>query len=231
MNFKIWRQCGSVLVFLFLLTSCYRSKLNEEQIQNISSDFSKSELEYFYELAFKNEITAKTIKLKKWDKNIKIGLTGEYVKEDSLEVNKIANELNEIINTVDINTTTFDDSNLKIHFASYQEFDKYHKCATMGTHGFFLIKNDFSNKITSGIILINKSLKGNDRKSTIRNEISNSLGLINDSYKYPLSAFQQFENKNITYAEIDKKVISLLYNYSLPLRMDGKYFKECFLEK
>jgi hypothetical protein len=230
-NFRIWKQGGSLLIFLLLLSNSYRPKLNAEQIQNINSDFTKSELEYFYELTFKNEIKAKSVKLKKWNKDIKIGLIGEYTKEDSLEVGKIVNELNEIINTVDIKTTTFDNSNLKMHFISYEEFDKYYKYASIGTYGFFLIKHDSSNEITSGLILINKSLSGNDRKSTIRNEISNSLGLINDSYKYPASAFQQFENKNITYDEIDQKVISLLYNYSLPTGLDGEYFKECFLDK
>lgn len=228
---KIWRQVGFLLIFPLLLTNCYRLKLNAEEIQNINTDFTKSDLEYFYELTFQNEIKAKSVRLKKWNKDIEIGLIGEYTKEDSLEVNKIVNELNEIINTVNIKVTTFKNSNLKMHFTSYEEFEKHCKYASIGTYGFFRIKNDFTNEITSGLILINKSLSGNDRKSTIRNEISNSLGLINDSYRYPASAFQQFENRNITYAEIDKKVISLLYNYSLPTGLDGKYFKKYFLDK
>jgi hypothetical protein len=213
------------------MTNCYRPKLNIEQIQKINSEFTKSELEYFSELVFKSDLHTKAVKLSKWNKDIMIGLTGEYTKEDSIEVRKIVNELNDIIKTINIEITTFENSNLKIHFVGYEEFDNYYKYASVGTHGFLLIRHNFVKEITNGFILINKSLSGNDRKSTIRNEISNSLGLINDSYKYPTSAFQQFENNNITYNKMDKKVIGLLYNYGLPTGLNGEYFKECFLRK
>ena len=56
-------------------------------------------------------------------------------------------------------------------------------------------------------------------------------GLKAQSKEDSLKIKKLFENKNITYAEVDKKIISLLYNYGLPSGMDGKYFKECFLEK
>ncbi len=229
-NAGIKRIGGFLFYFLILMTSCYSPKLDTEQIQKVKSNFTESELEYFSVLAFKNEIHSRRVKLSKWNKDIRIGLKGEYTSEDSNEVSKIVNELNNIINPISIKITSFEDSDLKIYFISYQEFNDFYKYASIGTYGFFIIKHNFLNEITNGVILINKNLTGIDRKSTIRNEISNSLGLINDSYKYPTSAFQQFKNKNITYSNIDKKVISLLYNYNLPTSMDEEYFKQSFLE-
>ena len=230
MNNRISRWIIYFLPLMFVLTYCHSPKLDTEQIHKIKSHFTKSELEYFAELAFKSDFNNKAVKLAKWDRDIKIGLAGEYTKEDSVEIIKITNELNNIINTIDIEFVPFKSSNLNMHFIGYDEFDNFFKNASIGTHGFTIIKYDLMRNINRGTILINKGLTGKDRKSTILNEISNSLGLINDSYKYPTSAFQQFMNKNISYNEIDKKVIDLLYNYGLPTRLDGKYFNHCFIE-
>lgn len=230
MDNKILKWILYLLPLMFLLTNCVRPKIDMEQIQKIKSDFTKRELEYFAELAFKSDFNNKAVKLAKWDRDIRIGLAGDYSKEDSMEVIRIANELNDIINTIKIEIVPFESSNLKMHFVGYDEFDNFFKNASVGTHGFCIIMFDLMRNINRGTILINKSLSGKDRKSTILNEISNSLGLINDSYKYPTSAFQQFMNKNTTYNEIDKKVIDLLYNYDLPTRLDGKYFNHCFIE-
>ena len=72
--------------------------------------------------------------------------------------------------------------------------------------------NVFDNEIVKGCVFIDKKLNGNQLKSVLREEITQSLGLGNDSWKYPKSIFYQGSNSNIKFAEIDEKIIQLHYN-------------------
>ena len=50
------------------------------------------------------------------------------------------------------------------------------------------------------------------QKHLLREELTQSLGLKNDSYKYENSIFQQKWTEVTEYAPIDIKVIEMLYN-------------------
>jgi hypothetical protein len=50
------------------------------------------------------------------------------------------------------------------------------------------------------------------QKHLLREELTQSLGLFNDSYKYENSIFQQRWTTTTEYADIDKKIIQILYN-------------------
>ena len=60
-------------------------------------------------------------------------------------------------------------------------------------------------------VFINEKLKGNRLKSVIREEITQSFGLANDSWEYPDSIFFQGTNSQITFSELDKEIINELY--------------------
>ena len=50
-------------------------------------------------------------------------------------------------------------------------------------------------------------------RCTLREEITQSLGFVNDSYSYPMSIFQESKYIPITeFADIDKEIIKRLYN-------------------
>jgi hypothetical protein len=50
------------------------------------------------------------------------------------------------------------------------------------------------------------------QKHLLREELTQSLGLTNDSWKYPESIFYQGWTTTTTYTEMDKRLIDLLYN-------------------
>ena len=50
------------------------------------------------------------------------------------------------------------------------------------------------------------------QKHLLREELTQSLGLFNDSDKYPNSIFQQAWTETTEYSEIDIKMIHMLYN-------------------
>jgi len=53
----------------------------------------------------------------------------------------------------------------------------------------------------------------NGQKHLLREELTQSLGLFNDSYKYDESIFQQSWTETTEYAPIDRVLIDMLYNH------------------
>ena len=52
-----------------------------------------------------------------------------------------------------------------------------------------------------------------EMKCTLREEVTQMLGLTHDSYKYPNSIFQEAKYFPVTqYSQIDKEIIKMLYN-------------------
>ena len=70
----------------------------------------------------------------------------------------------------------------------------------------------YRQEIQKAYIFVNTLDAGLKRqKHVIREEITQSLGFINDSYEYPESIFYQGFSENDFFSEMDKKIIRLLY--------------------
>jgi hypothetical protein len=50
------------------------------------------------------------------------------------------------------------------------------------------------------------------QKHLLREELTQSLGLLNDSWKYPESIFYQGWTTTTEFTEMDKRLIDLIYN-------------------
>jgi hypothetical protein len=59
---------------------------------------------------------------------------------------------------------------------------------------------------------IEKITKVDAKKHILREELTQSLGLPNDSYDYPESIFYQGWTETTEYTELDKELIQMLYN-------------------
>ena len=59
---------------------------------------------------------------------------------------------------------------------------------------------------------IERTSTNDGQKHLLREELTQSLGLCNDSYDYPESIFYQGWTETTEYAEIDKELIQMLYN-------------------
>ena len=197
----------------------------------IKTNFSDEELTYFSEIALGSEFEPKSIhRLKRWEKNINIHLTGNYTKKDSIEVLKVINELNHIIDDISIKISgSKQKSNLIIYFIPKLKFQQFNKNAERCSGGYFHYKWNIWVGIYEGYILINEKLISDYRYSVIREEITQSLGLPNDSWRYPQSIFYQGYSRRTEYAPIDIKMIQLLYNNHLPVGMTKKAYERNIL--
>jgi hypothetical protein len=202
----------------------YRSSLTEsteiEENYNPGDDerFSKEERDYFNEVALSSEFSDDDNgQVCRWKNDMKIYVTGEKSEELMNELDRIVDELNDLIDPININiVSTRSESNFVILFGSQEEYhllDPDSKDLTKHNWGMFSVNG--GSEIRKGEMYVDiyrcKSLDG--QKHLLREELTQSLGLFDDSYKYENSIFQQRWTETTEFAPIDRQLINMLYNY------------------
>jgi|SRR6056297_3018952 len=213
-----------IVFFVLFLTfaACQQRNCNKE----ILNEFTAIEIDYFHEVALHREfINPEEFNLRFWTRDIRIKLKGEYTKDDSLEVIRIVEELNNLIDPIEIKIVSLMD-NVEIKFIDGFEFINYGRYALGGTGYVNVYWNRF---FPHGYILINKNINKIKRKHILREELTQCLGLLNDSYIYPESIFYQRRSEVTEFSEMDKRLIQMLYNYNLPYSLSRKEFEKCYM--
>lgn len=217
-------------VALFLPKSFFRKFdriLRETKTIGTSSDSGhkiiadQETTEYFEEVTLKNELNSSVKRSpNKYKTDVKIYMSGNYQQFMLDEVNRVIDDLNNLIDPIDFSIVQDrDESNMVIYFGDYKSFIS--RNPEMGNisdvktcDGFFRTKSNRIDGITSSKIFINLPRQDSemDTKDVIREEITQSLGFYNDSWKYPNSCFYQGSNLVTEYSQMDIKLIKLLYN-------------------
>ena len=175
-------------------------------------DYSPEEIEYFKEVALGREFEADGTTIIRWTTNMKIYVEGQNVPYLNEELSKIVSELNGIINPIEIEVVTDPSiANMTIYFGSYTQFYKTRPNEDLSllesNWGLFRV-GDNSGYMYVDITRANEQ----EQKHLLREELTQSLGLVNDSQKYPESIFYQEWTSTTEYAPIDIVLIDMLYN-------------------
>ena len=184
-------------------------------------EYSDEAIEYFLEIGFGAEYMAAFagLSVRKWQENLRIKLYGDYTREDEREVERVADELSDLTGlSINLNDSR---PNVYVHFLDPEE-DRERiqriapKAKVFSLNGLAiplpvpgLFGGDFV--ITEAMIFIDEKLEGDRRKSVLREELTQSLGLLKDSYTHPDSIFHHRDSPT-EFLEIDREVISLLYD-------------------
>ncbi len=182
----------------------------------ITKEFSSEAKEYFNKVAYGNEFDGGNSSLKKWNQDINIYVVGD--KRDYLmsELNDIVSELNGLISTININIVDNEsDANFFILFGSQQDYNNYDKESigyTEHNQGLFIAYGREELTYSTMYVDVERTSTQNGQKHLLREELTQSLGLCNDSYDYPESIFYQGWTETTEYTEIDKELIQMLYN-------------------
>ena len=175
-----------------------------------------------------------TTKQWKWNTDLYIHVKGDKKDFIMSELTIIVKELNELIDPINIYIT--DDTlkrNCRLFIGNHKEYyhnnPYYQDFIDEGN----AIPWGYSNSlgglksINAGLSFVNITRiqkKGvsydwtseyikNYIKCALREEVTQMLGYVNDSYTYPNSIFQESKSSPVTkYSEIDKEVIKMLYN-------------------
>ena len=181
-----------------------------------TKEFSPEAKEYFKKVAYGNEFNSGNTSLKKWSQDVKIYVFGD--KRDYLmsELKDIVSELNGLISTINITIVSNEsDANLIVLFGSAQEYNEFESNSvgyTDQNQGLFIVYGREELTHATMYVDIERTSTNDGQKHLLREELTQSLGLCNDSYDYPESIFYQGWTETTEYTEIDKELIQMLYN-------------------
>ncbi len=190
------------------------SETSEKKSKPNKVSHSQEAIEYFDIIVLNTEFTGKRSTPLKWTEDMKIYVDGSKVSNLTSELKRIISELNDIIDPIDIEiVTSKSDANFFIFLGGYKDFKETYEVtypSRLNTNwGYFeLYPNNY------GIMYVDiyRVTDVDAQKHLLREELTQSLGLINDSYKYPESIFYQGWTTTTEYAPIDRELIDMLYN-------------------
>jgi len=173
--------------------------------------YTRDQIDYFLEIAFESEFGDSNLTIKKWVSDIKINIIGSPTNEDMITLNKLIVEINVIIDGIQLRIDE-QDPNVEIYFVPESDFGRYEPNYVPTNYGFFWVWWNFSKEIYKSRIMISTDqITQKERSHLIREELTQNLGLMNDSWKYEDSIFYQGWTDIAEYAEIDKVMIEILY--------------------
>lgn len=175
---------------------------------------SQKTKEYFNIVALNNEFLGERSEVFKWTSDMKIYVDGDDQGYLVDELTRIVSELNDIINPIEIKIVkTKKESNYVVYFGNYKnlknDYKIYYPELLAKNFGYFEV---FPNNTGLMYVDVTRTSSVDGQKHLLREELTQSLGLFNDSYKYPESIFYQGWTTVTEYAPIDRELIDMLYN-------------------
>ena len=183
--------------------------------------YTQEEIDYFLEIALGTEYGTSNASIKKWTENIKIRVQGTPTEIDSQTVSQVVDELNDIIDGIELAVVS-QNPNIEIHFLPESDFILIEPNYVSTNYGFFWVNWSIDGSIYHAKILISTDhVTQQQRSHLIREELTQSLGLMKDSYRYPDSIFYQGWTDVTSYLPIDSTVIEILYRSEIRPNMTG----------
>jgi len=221
----------SLLITVTFLAACgpnIPEEMFNQDIFYVNGQYTERSIMYFLQVGFCSDFDPVCFNpiIRKWTSDIHIQLHGNYNESDEIELDKIIIELSTLtglsIRKVGRN------ANINIYFVAQDQFKRH-------------IKEYNENNPQDGLFSV-QSINGTCYKATIciednsdqlkkhhllREELTQSLGLMKDSEWYIDSIFQ--ENpfyKPTQYSNIDKAVIRLMYDEKIKPGMSPEQVTE-----
>ena len=177
--------------------------------------YTDEELSYFAELAFGAEYGGSaTPLLHRWETSPSIRVHGIPSSVDEGTLAQVIGEINALAGDVRLQRT---DGTADINFfvVPQADFPRHEPNYVPGNQGFVWISWDQTQRIVRASILISSDISQEARSHLIREELTQSLGLLRDSPRYPESIFYQGSSLSQSYAPIDRAIIEMLYRPEL----------------
>ena len=222
------------LLFLITIQSFFWSCSGQEQLRTHPADDHKSEAVtvepsrtlvsaidasdrevagYFMEVAMGSEYGLGNFAVRKWDTDVRFEVVGQPTSRDLEVLQEVISELNHLIGDHVTLSIVQSDGNVKIHFIPHDEFHFYEPSGIIFYGGFFWTWWNATGEIHSGRIVIGADrINQHLRSHLIREEVTQVLGLMNDSRKYPDSIFYQDFSTVQEFSGLDLQIIKLLYD-------------------
>jgi hypothetical protein len=189
----------NLITLLIVLTS----------LNGVSQIDSLTIINYYDTIVHYGEYSSSAKSHKKFKKDVKIFVKGEKIDYLIEELEKVVSELNDIISPINISiTTNNDESNLLLFLGTRKEFSKinmeFDEHTKGNTQGFGVIYCGRHNNIYGGEAFVDIGRVKNPirQKHILREEITQCLGLGNDTYQYDNSIFYQGYSTAVSYTHL-----------------------------
>lgn len=168
---------------------------------------------YFNKIVLESEFGGQRETAFKWTVDLKIYVDGEKPEYLVEELKDIVSELNSMINPIELKiVSTKSEANYFVFFGSHEDFkakyDLIFPSRLDHNFGYFEVYRQSGNMYVD----LYRTSDKEAHKHLLREELTQSLGLLNDSYDYPESIFYQGWTTTTEYAPIDRELIDMLYN-------------------
>ena len=194
------------------------------------ASYSSEEINYFKEVALGSEFGNASPRIRKWDGPVTIRVHGSPTRADRAALTSIVQELDDILGQStrgQVSVTVLEagdrrDANVDLYFVPHTEFSRYEPNYRAGNLGFAYV-NWNNDKIYKARVLVTSTtdITQAERSHLIREELTQSMGLLRDSMRYSDSIFYQGWTSTTDYSRLDRAVIEMLYNPAIEPGMDG----------
>lgn len=175
---------------------------------------SPEAIAYFLEVAMGTEFGGNEAKIRKWAGNIRIKVNGLPTDEDLKTLQAVMRDINGLTHGVQLQ---LDDRNpnLEIYFVPESEFQRYEPNYRPRNYGFFWTRWNNDTIASAKVLISSSGVNQQERSHLIREELTQSLGLMQDSYRHSDSIFFQGWTDTNAYSDLDRALIQMLYQTNI----------------
>lgn len=198
--------------------------------------FSQTQIDYFLDIAMGSEYGNASPHIRKWATDLRIDIHGTPSSQDLASLDTVVDELNMLIDPIEIEvldrpapTDTVsphmvstlslgrldaepEPANVNIYFVPHTDFSRYVPQYEEGNLGYAWIWWQDDTIYDATILISTNGINQVERSHLIREELTQSLGLLRDSYQYEDSIFFQLWTSTTQYSSLDEALIRMLYS-------------------
>jgi hypothetical protein len=194
---------------ILLFGSCSSPPSKEALLEESVPAYTQEEIAYFTEIAFGSEFGYRDDAIRKWTSEIRLQVFDAPTPEDTALIRQVVEEIN-VLARQPLVRLVGEDPTVEMRFVAQDRLDARVPggCRCVGLAQ---LRDNARREIRSADILVLATLPPARRRHVIREEITQATGLLMDSHSYPSSLFYQDYSEVQEFAEIDRKLIEMLY--------------------
>jgi len=182
--------------------------------------YTQDEIDYFLEIALKAEFGTNNARVHKWEEDLFIYVHGEPTEGDLDNLDDVVAGINGLQSEIFLSVVTEEmDANVTVYYTTIEDYEEVDPNYVPGSDG-FLTAYWSEYGIHEATIFVRAISDETYRHHILLEELTQSLGLLNDADWYEESIFYTDQNSTTQYADIDRTVVSILYRPDIYNNMD-----------
>ncbi len=176
-----------------------------------NSRYPQPAMDYFAEIAFQSEHQALEPRIRKWTDDISVRIEGNPTSEDLLALKQTLEEINSLQSAIHMEIGYFE-TDLIIYFQPESTFKSINANYQGYNLGYFRVRWIEDEIYAAQVFIDTQTTNQQDRNGLIKEEIVQSLGLMNTSDRYKDSIFNDEQDHYVSkLSNLDRMLVRMLY--------------------